>query len=196
MVTSQWRKGIRIAFWMTAKRYLKKELKQNAVFVILFTVRQVLCFIHFWSDLGMIRLPNESYKIGPHQVIALLILCDWIMDEDVEHRCFPKGFDVWFALFPTWIQLDPVLITRRLWICNSYHLLGVRQHGATNACSVWGVNLSVTSVTKKRERVQQHRHHLVHGKVLDSTGMMWLFMTLEEENHILNKYPCLCIHGV
>ena len=183
---------------MTAKRYFKKELKQNVVFVILFTVRQVLCFIHFWSDLGMIRLPNESCKIGPHQVIALLILCDWSMDEDVEHRCFPKGFDVWFALLK---NVNPV---------------GSGTHSSHGGCGFaratpsWvsvstgpqmrvafgGVNLSVTSVTKKRERVQQHRHHLFHGKVLDSTGMTWLFTTLEEENHILNKYPCLWIHGV
>lgn len=193
-------KGIRIAFWMTAKRYLKKhEIKQNVFCLIFYTLRHVVCVFSFLKWSRMIWLPNESCIIGPRQVTTRLILRDWIMDEDVEHcMLFPKGFNLWFALFPTWIQLDAVLITWRLWICKSYPLLGVHQHGATNARSAWGVDLSLTSATKHKERGQQHRRHLFHGKVLDSIGMMWLFMTLDEENHIisyLKQYSCPWIHG-
>ena len=68
-------KGIRIAFWMTAKRYLKKhEIKQNVFCLIFYTLRHVVCVFSFLKWSRMIWLPNESCIIGPRQVTTRLIL--------------------------------------------------------------------------------------------------------------------------
>ena len=108
-----------------------------------------------------------------------VLICDlrYFQHESSWMRCSSHGGCGFARAAPSWVSIST---------------------GATNARSVWGSDLSLTSATKHKERGQQHRHHLFYGKVLDSIGMMWLFMTLEEENHIisyLKQYSCPWIHG-